>query len=56
MRWFSRLFHKWHAEERLDQELRFHLEQQVAAYVAEGMSQEEARRRSQLEFGGLERS
>src|SRR5215469_2920446 len=55
MRWLGRLFRKSRAEKNLDKELRFHLEQQIADYVARGMSTEEARRRAQLGFGGLER-
>jgi putative ABC transport system permease protein len=56
MGWIRRrLFHKSQAEKRLDQELRFHLERQVADHVAAGMNVEEARRSAQLEFGGLER-
>ena len=43
------------AETELDRELRFHLEQQIAGYVAAGSSLEEARHRAKLEFGGLER-
>ena len=54
MRRLRRLLHKSEAERRLDQELRFHLEQQTAAYVQAGMSPEEARRRSMLDFGGIE--
>jgi putative ABC transport system permease protein len=55
MRRFRRLFHKAQMESELDRELRSHLEQQIADYVAAGMSDEEARRRAQLEFGGLDR-
>src|SRR6266436_6174708 len=55
MSWLGRLFHKSRAEDELDKELRFHLEQQVADNLAAGMSTEEARRRAQQEFGGLER-
>jgi len=54
MGWFRRLFHKRLTEKRLDAELRFHLEQRVRDYVASGMSPEEARRRANLAFGGLE--
>src|SRR5882762_8833574 len=54
-RWLVRLFRKKQTEKQLDAELRFHLHQQVAGYVATGMSPEEARRRARLEFGGLER-
>ena len=55
MNWLSRLFHKSRAESELDKELRFHLEQQVTDNLAAGMSAEEARRRAQQEFGGVER-
>jgi len=54
MNWLRRLFHKSRSEAQLDNELRFHLDQQVAAYMAAGISPEEARRRARLEFGGLE--
>jgi putative ABC transport system permease protein len=42
------------AENELDDELRFHLEQQTEKYVRSGMSQAEALRRARLEFGGLD--
>jgi putative ABC transport system permease protein len=51
---FRRLFAKQVAEERLDAELRFHLEQRAGEYVASGLSPEVARRRANLAFGGLE--
>lgn len=54
MRWYQRLFRRARTEKRLDAELRFHLEQQIAGYIAAGMSPEEARRRARLEFGGLD--
>src|SRR5689334_4775932 len=41
-------------ETELDDELRFHLERQVAKYVQSGMSCEEAQRRARMEFGGVE--
>jgi hypothetical protein len=53
--WLRRLWHTPLAEKRLDAELRFHLEQQVNANLATGMSPSEARRQANLEFGGLER-
>ena len=40
-------------ENELDEELRFHLEQQVAKHVRAGFTREEALRRARLEFGGL---
>ena len=55
MRWIRRLFQKSRTETDLDKELRFHLEQQIASYIAAGITPEEARRRANLEFGGLER-
>lgn len=55
MNWLRRLFRRARAESELDRELRFHLEQQIADSVAAGLSAEEARRRAQQEFGGIER-
>jgi len=48
------LFRRYAAESELDDELRFHLERQVAKYVKSGMSESEAVRRDRLEFGGLD--
>lgn len=55
MSWIRRLVNKAQAEKLLDRELRFHLERQIADYVAAGVTPEEAKRRAMLEFGGLER-
>src|SRR5271156_4062410 len=55
MNWLTRLFRKEQTEKHLDAELCDHLDRQIADYVAEGISPEEARRRAELEFGGLER-
>jgi len=52
--WLHRLFHKRVEDERLDAELRFHLEERVRDFVASGLSPQEARRRANLAFGGLE--
>ncbi|MES2692520.1 MAG: ABC transporter permease [Verrucomicrobiota bacterium] len=41
-------------ERELEKELRFHLEEQIRANLAQGMSADEARRAAALEFGGLE--
>src|SRR5215469_9518177 len=54
MYWVDRLFHKEKTERQLDSELRFHLEQQIADYVTSGMDPEQARRRANIEFGGIE--
>ena len=51
---FRRLVHKTLVEKRLDSELHFHLEQQIADYIASGLSPAEARRRTNLEFGSVE--
>jgi predicted permease len=55
MGWSRRIGQKPLVEKRLDSELQFHLEQQIADYIASGMSPGEARRRANLEFGGVER-
>jgi len=58
MRWLNRLrmrvemiFRRNRAGARLDDELRFHLEQQIAENVAAGMSEDEARHAALREFG-----
>jgi predicted permease len=48
------LFRRTTVNRELDEELRFHLQQQVAKYVQAGLTAEEATRRAQLEFGGLD--
>ena len=42
-------------DNELDEELRFHLEQQVEKHVRGGLTREEALRRTRLEFGALGR-
>ncbi|MDE3181452.1 MAG: hypothetical protein KGM47_17550, partial [Acidobacteriota bacterium] len=54
MRWSQRFFRRARTEKRLDAELRFHLEQQIADYIAVGMPPEEASRRARLEFGSFD--
>ena len=54
MHWLTRFFRKQKSEQQLDDELRFHLENQVSDYLARGMSPEEAHRRANLTFGALE--
>jgi predicted permease len=58
MRWFQQLririemlFRRGRAAGRLNEELRFHLDQQIAENVAAGMSPEEARHAALREFG-----
>ena len=48
------LFRKDAIERETDQELRFHLERQVATNIAAGLSPEQARRAALLDFGGVE--
>src|SRR5687768_12387002 len=49
-----RLLLRGHAEERMDEEMRFHLEMETEKLVREGMGPAEARRRARLAFGGVE--
>ncbi len=42
------------AEQRMTEELRFHLEMETARYVREGFAESEARRRAMIAFGGVE--
>lgn len=55
MRWWRRFTQRALSEKRLESELHFHLEQQIANYIESGLSPEEARCRAVLEFGGVER-
>ena len=43
-------------ERQLDKELRFHLEQQIRDYMAAGLPAGEARRKANLDFGGLDQT
>ena len=54
MTWWQRLTRGKEAEEQLDKELRFHLEQHTADLVARGHHPGEARRLARLEIGGPE--
>src|SRR6266704_9631 len=45
---------RWCGRSRTHQEMRFHLERQIAENLAAGMSPQEARRAARLEFGGVE--
>ena len=44
------------ADRELDEELRDHLERKTEEYVAQGMTQEEARRRARLDLEGIEQT
>ena len=52
--WLRRFLPKRPAERELDSELRFHLEQRSRDFEAAGLSPQEARRRANIAFGGLE--
>lgn len=47
------LFRRTAVENELDEELRFHFDQQVEKHMRSGLSQQEAIRRTRLEFGGM---
>lgn len=51
LRWFAR---RDAIEREMDEEMRFHLEQQVERNLARGMTPGEARRQARLRFGGVE--
>src|SRR5690348_12738277 len=53
---FRSLFHRRRADLELDDELRDHIAQKTAAYFAEGMSPQAARRAALIELGGLEQT
>ena len=53
MSWLKRLFAGKRMDRDLDTELRFHIEQQIADKVRAGMTENEARRTTRLEFGGM---
>jgi predicted permease len=52
--WWRRLLQRGRAERQLEAELRDHLERLADEYRRSGLSDQEARRRARLEFGGLE--
>jgi putative ABC transport system permease protein len=49
------LFHQTEMERELDEELRFHLEKEIAQNLERGMNPEEARSAALRSFGGIER-
>src|ERR1051325_570636 len=54
--WLRSLFRWAQADQELDDELREHLERKTAEYMAQGMTQEEARRRARIALGGIEQT
>jgi predicted permease len=49
------LFDRQKADQELDEELRYHVEQKTQRHIAGGMNPQEARRAAHLEIGGLEK-
>src|ERR1700733_13287930 len=54
MNWLQRLLNKPQLETELEKELRDHFERQVSDYQRAGLTEEEARRKARLTFGGAE--
>jgi putative ABC transport system permease protein len=50
-----RFFIAGRTHDEVDEEVRFHLDQQVEANIRDGMSPEEARRQASVAFGGVQR-
>jgi len=50
------LFRKGRAESELDEEFRYHLEQEIQENILAGMSPDEARRQARVSFGGVEQT
>ena len=50
------LFRWAQADQELDEELRDHVERKTEEYLAQGMTQEEARRRARLDMDGIEQT
>src|SRR5262245_59500609 len=54
MGWLKNVWRRRSQEHELDAELQFHIDRQIDDLVEEGLSRDQARRRVQLEFGGLD--
>src|SRR3954469_22372496 len=52
---FRAIFRRGTVERELDEELRFHVEQEARKLAASGLAPDEALRRARLAFGGVER-
>ena len=52
--YLGQLLRRGSAEERMQEEIRFHIEMETEKHIREGMSPDEARRRAVLAFGGVE--
>ncbi len=56
IRRIATLFRRTEVESGLDEEIRFHIEQQTAKNIRDGMSPEAARRAALVRFGGVEQA
>ncbi len=56
MNWWQRFWKRRELEDRLDRELRFHFDCQVAENLRAGMSEAEARRDARLRFGTIDQA
>ncbi len=56
MKILTTLFQRTKRNKGLDDELRFHLEKEIEANIARGMTPEEARRRALIAFGGVQQT
>jgi putative ABC transport system permease protein len=54
MNWWQRLLRRNEMEEKLEKEMRFHLEEHANELIASGVSSSEARRRARMALGGPE--
>ena len=54
MSWWTRLLQRRRLEGELDRELRDHVERQVADHLRAGLTEDAARRRARLDFGGVD--
>ena len=52
--WWSRLWRRDKLERDLGRELQFHIAERISFLKGTGLSEDEARRRVRLEFGGIE--
>jgi putative ABC transport system permease protein len=50
------LFRRAEADQKLDDELRDHLDRKTEEYAAQGMTHQEAHRRARLDLGGIEQT
>ena len=52
--WLRLVLHRREADQALDEEIQFHLEEKTERYIADGMTPEAARRAARIELGGVE--